>query len=216
MQDFVMVTGIVLKATPIGDYDRRVLLLTKERGKLSAFAKGARRQNSRFMASTNPFCFGEFKLFEGRSSYNIMEAGISNYFAELRENFESAYYGMYFLEIADYYTRENGEDKEMLRLLYQSLRALSVDSIPNRLVRYIFELKAMTVEGEFPGMPSDKSYSDSTVYAVDYIVKSSVEKLYTFIVTDEVLAELSEIAGKCCRRIFDRPFHSLEILNTLG
>lgn len=216
MQDFVVVTGIVLKATPIGDYDRRVLLLTKERGKLSAFAKGARRQNSRFMASTNPFCFGEFKLFEGRSSYNIMEAGISNYFAELRENFEGAYYGMYFLEIADYYTRENSEDKEMLRLLYQSLRALSAGSIPNRLVRYIFELKAMTIEGEFPGVPTDRNYSTSAVYAVEYIVSSSVEKLYTFTVTEAVLTELSEIAGSCCRRTFDRTFHSLEILDTLG
>lgn len=215
MQDFIVVTGIVLKATPIGDYDRRVLLLTKERGKLSAFAKGARRQNSRFMASTNPFCFGEFKLFEGRSSYNIMEAGISNYFAELRADFEGAYYGMYFLEIADYYTRENSEDKEMLRLLYQSLRALSAAGIPKRLTRYIFELKAMTVEGEFPGLPTGESYDASTVYAVDYIVKSSVERLYTFAVTEEVLAQIGDIAGKCCRRIFDRTFHSLEILDTL-
>ena len=219
MQDFVVVTGMVLKATPIGDYDRRVLLLTKERGKLSAFAKGARKQNSRFVAATNPFCFGEFKLFEGRTSYNIMEAGITNYFAELRENFEGAYYGMYFLEIADYYTRENSEDKEMLKLLYQSLRALSAKSLPDRLVRYIFEIKAMVIEGEFPGIPdygagpaSSTKYQQSTVYAINYIAKSSVEKLYTFQVSELVLEELSEIAEKCCRRIFDRKFKSLEIL----
>ncbi|NLL80278.1 MAG: DNA repair protein RecO [Clostridiales bacterium] len=215
MQDFTVVTGIVLKATPIGDYDRRVLLLTKERGKISAFAKGARRQNSRFMASTNPFCFGEFKLYEGRSSYNIVETGISNYFAELRDNFEGAYYGMYFLEIADYYTRENSEDKEMLKLVYQSLRALLAQSIPNPLVRYVFELKSMMTEGEFPGIPADIVYSESAVYTVDYIAKSSIEKLYTFNVTETVRAELKEIAERCCKRVFDHAFHSLEILESL-
>ena len=33
MQDFVIVTGMILQASPMGEYDRRVLVLTKERGK---------------------------------------------------------------------------------------------------------------------------------------------------------------------------------------
>ena len=35
MQDFIQVTGIILKQTPIGEYDRRICLLTKEKGKIS-------------------------------------------------------------------------------------------------------------------------------------------------------------------------------------
>ena len=206
---------MILKAEPIGEYDRRVVILTKEKGKISAFARGARRQGSRLLAATNPFSFGSFKLYVGKSSYNLMEADISNYFEGLRTDFEGAYYGIYFLEVMDYYTRENNEDKEMLKLLYQSLKALMHEKIPNDLVRYIFEMKAMVLSGEFPGMPREGKFEESTRYAVNYIMESSIEKLYTFTVTGSVLAELAWIADEYRKRFVDRKFKSLEILDAM-
>ena len=215
MQEFTEVTGMILKAEPIGEYDRRVVILTKERGKISAFAKGARRPNSKLLAATNPFSFGEFKLYVGRSSYNVMDITVTNYFEGLREDFEGAYYGMYFLEVMDCYTRENNDEKEMLKLLYQSLRALQHTSLDNRLVRYIFEMKAMVLNGEFPGMPVEGVWEESTRYAVMYIMNSTIEKLYTFVVTPTVLAELKKIADVYRTRYIDRAFKSLEIVDNL-
>lgn len=215
MQEYIEITGMILKAEPIGEYDRRVVILTKERGKLSAFAKGARRQGSRLLAATNPFSFGSFRLYAGRSSYSLFEANISNYFEGLRTDFEGAYYGMYFLEVMDYYTRENNEDKEMLKLLYQSLRAIMHEKLPNNLVRYIFEMKAMVLNGEFPGVPKEGSFEDSTRYAVNYIMTAPVEKLYTFTVTDTVLGQLKEIADEYRKRYVDKAFKSLEILEDI-
>ena len=215
MQDLCNVTGLILKAEPFGEYDRRIVILTRERGKIAAFAKGARKQGSRLLASTNPFCFGEFKLYEGRSSYSVSEAAISNYFAPLREDFEGACYGMYFLEIMDYYTRENNDEKEMLKLLYQSLRALCHKGLDNRLVRYIFEIKALSLNGEYPGLAEEHKYQESTVYALSFIVNTSVEKLFTFMVTDSVLEEIKEIADNFRKHFIDRKFKSLEILNEI-
>ena len=215
MQGIAEITGMVLKAEPINEYDRRVVLLTKERGKISAFARGARKPNSKLLAATNPFCFGTFKLYEGRTSYNIMEAEITNYFESLREDFESAYYGMYFLEVMDYYTRENNDEKELLKLLYQSLRALMHEGLSNVLVRYVFEMKAMVINGEFPGMPREGDWEESTRYAVSYIMSSSIEKLYTFTVTPQVLMQLKQIADDYRIRYVDRQFKSLEIVDNL-
>ena len=215
MQEFTEITGMVIKAEPIGEYDKRVVILTKEKGKIAAFARGARKPNSRLLAATSPFSFGKFRIYAGGSSYTLAEADISNYFEGLRGDFEGACYGMYFLEVMDYYTRENNEDKEMLKLLYQSLRALMHEKLPNRLVRYIFEMKAMVLNGEFPGMPENGNYEESTGYAVYYIMASPVEKLYTFTVTDTVLAQLAQIADDYRKRYLDRTFKSLEILNTL-
>ena len=232
MQDFVAVTGMVIKTIPVGEYDRSVTILTKERGKISAFAKGARRQTSRFSAAANPFSFGTFKLFVGKTSYNIMDAEISNYFEGLRADFEGAYYGIYFLEIADYYTRENNDEKEMLKLLYQSLRALSHPTLKKQLIRAVFEIKSVVINGEFPGVPEEnpeenpkgtpkgtpkgRKYLDSTRYAVEYIMNTGIEKLYTFNVTDEVLGELRSIGNWTRKHCLMGRFKSLEILDTLG
>lgn len=215
MQEQVIVTGMILNQTPIGEYDRRICLLTKERGRICAFAKGARKQNSRLLAATNLFAFGRFRLYEGRNSYTVSEAEIINYFEELRTDYISAYYGMYFLEIAEYYTRENNDEREMLKLVYQSLRALLHESFPNELVRAVYELKAIAVNGEFPGIPDTVKLEESSIYALEYIRTASVERLYTFSVTDSVLKQLQEVALLYRRRFMDRKFKSLEILETL-
>lgn len=212
MQDFLEVTGIVLRSAAVGEYDRVVTILTTGKGKISAFARNARKLNNRFMAAVSPFCFGKFKLYAGRNSYTIAEAEITNYFETLRNDLESAYYGMYFLEVADFYTRENNDEAEMLKLLYQSLRALLHKNLDNRLVRLVYECKAMAVNGEFPGVPGDGKLSESAAYTLEFIALTAPEKLYTFMVTESVLLELQEVAAKYREKIWGHHFKSLEML----
>lgn len=145
-----VVTGMVLSAMPVGDYDKRIVLLTKELGKITAFAKGARKPNSALLACSQPFSFGEFSLYVGRSSYTVISADISNYFAELREDMESVYYGMYFCEFTEYMTKENNDEKEILKLLYQTLRAVAKKTIELSLIRLVFEFKIMALNGVAP------------------------------------------------------------------
>ena len=212
----VILTGMVLSSSPVNDYDRRVVILTKERGKITAFAKGARRQGSRLLAATDRFCFGQFKMFEGKTAYNLIEVSASKYSEELRGDYESACLGMYFLEFADYYTRENNDETAMLGLLYQSVRALCKQSLDNRLVRVIYEMKAIVVNGEFPGIPSDRKLSDSAAYAVGFIERTPVEKLYTFAVSDSVLDELRDLADYYRSKIVDKRLKSLQLIQDMG
>ena len=100
MRESVNLTGIVLKASPVGDNDRRLVILTRERGKITAFARGAKRPGSQLMGVTRPFVFGTFKLYEGRDAYNLQGADVLNYFAEIPLDMEAACYGSYFLEFA--------------------------------------------------------------------------------------------------------------------
>lgn len=215
MQDIVKVTAIVLSSTAVGEYDRRIVLLTKEIGKVTVFAKGARRQNSKYIASTDLFTFGEFYLYPGKNAYTLTDAVVGNYFEELRKDFIAAYYGMFFLEICDYYGRENNDDKELLKLLYQSLRALQQPSLSRKLVQSIFEIKSLVVNGEFPGILVKDRLLESTRYTVEYIISTPIEKLYTFTVSEEVLLELGRICKDYRSKYIDKKFKSLEIINLL-
>ena len=135
MSDLVEVTGMVIASMPVGEYDRRIVLLTKERGKIAAFAKGARRPNSQLMSVTRAFVFGKFQLYEGRTSYNIKQAEISNYFEEVITNLDAVCYACYFAELAEYYARENLDASQMINLLYASLKALVNNNIRDELIR---------------------------------------------------------------------------------
>ena len=145
------------------------MLSTEEKGKITACAEGQSPVTS--CAATNPFAFSSFRLYEGRNSYTISEAEIRNYFPELMTDYVGACYGMYFAEVADFYCRENNDEKEMMKLVYQSLRALCAPALPNELVRSIFELKAIVVNGEYPGVPEERKLEESTRYALNYIAE---------------------------------------------
>lgn len=210
MSEPIQVTGMVLSVMPVGDYDKRVVLLTKERGKLTMFARGARRQNSMLMAATNPFVFGTFTVYEGRTAYNMVSCEVREYFMELANEQPGIYYGFYFLEFADYYGREGTDEAQMLNLLYVSLKALLSRRFDNRLIRRVFEMKALMINGEYA--PGIQEMSPSALYTCQYVAEVSMDKLYTFTLKPEVLRELEDMMERYLPRVIDRKFKSLAIL----
>ncbi|MBQ9341485.1 MAG: DNA repair protein RecO [Lachnospiraceae bacterium] len=213
MSERITATGIVLMSSAVGDYDKRIVLLTRDLGRITCFARGARRQNSALLASTNPFAFGEFEMFAGRDSYTIVKTNVKEYFRELSIDPDLASYGFYFLEIANYYTRENLDGSDMIKLIYVSLKALLSEKLDFILVRRIFELKAMQLNGEYPVIRDDMPYLEATKYAMNYVIKSKIEKLYTFTVLPDVLEEMGSIIDTFMSKHIDRNFNSLSMLH---
>jgi DNA repair protein recO len=213
VKDFIELTGIVIKSMPIGDFDRRVTIFTKERGKIFAFARGARRINNQMMGFARMFAYGKFRLYEGRDSYNIINADIANYFEEISADIEMTCYGTYFLEMLDYYTRESLVDIDSLKLIYYTLLALTKKSIPNRLVRRIYELKLMALNSDYDERPELKD--KTAIYTWEYIICSRPEKLFTFVITEEALIEIEETLDVMMKKYIDKRFNSLDILEDI-
>ena len=55
----------------------------------------------------------------------------------------------------------------------------------------------------------------STLYSMQYIESSRIEKLYTFVVSDAVLEELGRVMERYLDVYVEKKFKSLEILETL-
>lgn len=208
--------GMVMKASPAGEYDRRITLLTQERGKITAFARGARRMGSALAASTVPFAFGRFHLYEGRSAYTCVSAEIKTYFEKLKTDYIGACYGAYFMEFADYYAQENLEASDMLNLLYVAFLALEMDSIPDERVRYAFEVRLMVQGGEFPsGITQDESLGISARQAFYHMITAPLRKLFSFEVKESVMEEIRRCQDTIRMRQIDRSFRSLEVLGSM-
>ena len=237
------VTGIVLSNMPIGEFDKRVVILSKEFGKMSAFARGARKPNSPFLAGSQPMAFGTFTLYQGRNSYSITDIKVSDYFANDLTDPDKMYMGMYFLELADYFAKEGLEAGEMLNLIYVAMKALVKEQIPLALIRRIFEFKMLVINGEYPDvfacgrcgskekldffdlthdclvcenchetLPKEKVLKTSTVYALQYIVTSPMNKLFSFNVKDDILEQLDEVIGSYMKKRVDKHFNSLDFM----
>lgn len=209
-ENLLTVTGMVIKQEPSREYDRRIEILTKEKGKISVFVNGARRQNSMLAASSNPFAFGRFTLYVGRNSYTLREAVIDNYFEKMREDVTMAFYGFYFLEIADYYSRENVTDIDFLRLLYQAVRTLENPMFSLKFVKAVFEIKAVQINGE---LFEPENVSPGVRKAYSYIVSSTVNKVFSFKLSEESEKELIDWASKMCEKTFDKRFMSLDLID---
>ena len=143
MRDQVRVTGIVLSVMPVGENDRRVTILTKERGKLQAFARGARKPNHQLFGVTQPLVYGEFMVSDGRTA-SYMNSGVGkDYFPALRSDLACIYYGTYFAELAEYFTVEGMDERDTLNLLFVTLKTMEKQQIPLELIRRIYEFRIL-------------------------------------------------------------------------
>lgn len=246
MKEEYVVTGIILYTALVGEYDKRLVVLTKERGKITIFSNGARRPNSMLRAASQSYVMGKFTVTANKDSYNLIKAEVDEYFSELAYDMEKMCYASYFCEFMSYYTREGMYCINHLNLLYVTLKALVAEAVPYRLVRDIYELKLMDIEGQ--GIHAYKcvscgsedvrhfdapkggllchmcaakykinnQVSDTLIYTLKYILSASFGKLYSFKLAEPVLNELDYVCDRFRKQYVDKNFKSLEILASLA
>ena len=214
MNDNLQVTALVISAMPMGEHDRRVLLLTAEIGKVSAFIRGGRKAGNPLMAAGMAFAFGRYELYPGRSAYTVKSAELQNYFDFLSMDPEAFCYASYFAELAAYYSRENIEDYPLLRLLVKGIQSLSNARLNRALVRYSFELKLMQIEGEAMGEPP-MELDDSAWKAWQYVLDSEIDKCFNFLLEPASFRLFSGAVAALRNQMIDGRFKSLKVLEEI-
>jgi len=118
------VEGIILKRSNLGEADLLVTLFSKETGKLTAIAKGARRITSSKASALEPATVGKYFFAVGKSLDILTQAQLLKSHQGAHRNLTRTTQTFQVLEIVDLLTAERQENSDVYLLLAGSLDLL--------------------------------------------------------------------------------------------
>lgn len=138
--------AIVLRRTNYGESDRILNLLTPE-GKVSALARGVRKEKSRLAGGVELFSVADIVVHRGRSSLNIVtSAKMLRFYGNILSSMPCLELASSFLKQLDR-AAEQADNPEFFDLLDQSLAGLNSNLDP-QLVSTWFRFNLLRATGE--------------------------------------------------------------------
>lgn len=148
--------ALILRTYKLGEADRIVVFLTRDRGKKRGVAKGARRPRSRYTGALEPMTRAGVAYFE-RELRDLVRL---NYVEAMRSPMAAA--GLdptgaalghvgYFAELIDEWAPEAHADERLYRLGSSMVDALAAGAPIERLARY-FEFWLLRLQGVYPAL----------------------------------------------------------------
>ena len=119
------ISGVILRETPIGDYDKIMTVLTSGHGKISVFARGAKRLKSPLFTPTQLFSYSEMTLYKSASTYYIRSGDLIESFYHIRDTLAGAALAGYLADIAADIALEEQNEETLLRLLLNCFHAIA-------------------------------------------------------------------------------------------
>jgi DNA repair protein RecO (recombination protein O) len=145
--------ALILRTYKLGEADRIVVFLTRDRGKKRGVAKGARRPRSRFAAALEPMTEARVAYFETERrelvGLNYAEPVRSPLTLAMKAVGDALGYIGYFAELLDEWAQEADADDRLFRLGASMLDALSAGAPVEPLARY-FECWLLRLQGVYP------------------------------------------------------------------
>lgn len=215
--------GIVLSESNYSETDKILTILTYDLGKVSCIAKGARRNQSRFLASSQIFAFSDLILFRGNGElYHINSAELIDSFYSLRYNLDKLDTAMECVKFVKDNTYENQNTLNILKLIINTLYIISASEKDLRQIKNVFYIKFLCMLGFTPQVKQcnncgkkegltafsaknkavlcdecrrreDLNISVGARLALEYIVHSKLKDIFSFEVNEDVLKELDLI-----------------------
>jgi DNA repair protein RecO (recombination protein O) len=158
--------ALILRTYKLGEADRIVVFLTRDRGKKRGVAKGARRVRSRFIGALEPMTRAGVAYYE-REQRDLVRI---NYVEPTR----SPLSGMggdalghvgYFAELIDEWAPEAHADERLYRLGSSMTDAIASGAAVEPLVRY-FEYWLLRLQGVYPSLVSCPGCAEPLVAGV--------------------------------------------------
>lgn len=144
------IDGVVVRVRDTGDRNRYLSVLTAEKGRISLLSHGSRSVRSPQIAVSQLYTYGNFEYYT-KGATNILKGGAAiQPFYGLSADIDRLNLAAYLCDLTCELTDEGAEASEFLRLLLNSLHAVSLDLRPQKILKGAFELRAAAISGYSP------------------------------------------------------------------
>ena len=141
--------AVVLRHRPIGDADKICILLTPDRGRVEAVARGVRKPKSKLAGHVAEITLGQFQFAQGRDLFTITGAQTIDAFTALHDDLDRLARAAAICELVDRSTEFDVPAPAASALLRESLSALSETDHPDAPVQW-FTLRYLDAQGYRP------------------------------------------------------------------
>ena len=149
---YIKTEAIVLREVELGEADKLLDLLSKDRGLLTVRARNVRRGNSPIKSACQLLTLSEYTIKDYRGKLSVQEAQPIEQFRQLRDNIELLALGSYFAQATGAVAQEDAPNPELIALLCNALYALGKLQKPQSLVKAAFELRLACLAGFTPDL----------------------------------------------------------------
>jgi len=144
--------ALVLRGHKLGETSRIVVLLTRERGKLRAVARGARGGRPRYRSALEPLSEVRVSLY-GRQGAELLRLGdaelLHSAFRAGSRSLDAALFLSGCAELVDAFSPEGEAEDKVYRLALAVVRATEAGASPEQLGRYL-EAWLLKLHGLYP------------------------------------------------------------------
>ena len=144
--------GIVLRAVEYRDKDLILTIFTRKYGKVSAIAKGAQGQKSRFLSASQLFSYNNYNLRKQKDMFTLYQADNIKSFYNISMDFESFSYASFIIKLVEANIVEGQPNNRLFELLVQTLFLYSEKIDNKNLVLDAFLLKFVDYMGYRPNL----------------------------------------------------------------
>jgi DNA repair protein RecO (recombination protein O) len=141
--------AIVLRRINLAETDKIVTLFTREKGKLNAVAKGARRPASRLAGAVELFGYCRVLCAVGAHLDIITQVDVRESFPSIRGNLHKIAAASFIAELTNHFTEERLPHEDVFDLLLSALYVLNLMDEPDLLVT-AFTLQLLAASGYTP------------------------------------------------------------------
>jgi len=143
--------ALILRTYKLGEADRIVVFLTRDRGKKRGVAKGARRVRSRYLGALEPLTRASVAYYEREGRELVRLNYVDSIRSPLSASGEALGYVGYFAELIDAWAPDAHADERLYRLGSAVVDALAAGAAVEALARY-FEYWLLRLQGVFPSI----------------------------------------------------------------